>query len=106
MKISDIVINKINRLKVGYIFTYKDFDVPLNNKSALKMAINRLASSGKIIRLSKGRFFKPEVSEFGPLRPLEYQVVKDLLEEDNKIIGYLTGISIFNQFGLTTQVQN
>lgn len=32
------------------------------------------------------------------------QVVKDLLEENGKITGYLTGFSIYNQLGLTTQV--
>ncbi len=106
MKISDIVVNRINRFKAGYIFTYDDFDVPVENMSALKMALNRLVDSGKIIRLSKGRYYKPEVSEFGSLRPQEYQVVKDLLESDNKIIGYLTGIFAFNKLGLTTQVSN
>jgi hypothetical protein len=106
MKISDIVINRINRFKAGYIFTYEDFDVPVENRSALKMALNRLVGSGKIIRLSKGRYYKPELSEFGALRPREYQIVKDLLEQDNKIIGYLTGIGAYNQLGLTTQVSN
>ena len=106
MKISDIVINRINRLKTGYIFTYEDFNIPVENRSALKMALNRLVGSGKIIRLSKGRYYKPELSEFGALRPHEYQIVKDLLEQDNKIIGYLTGISIYSQLGLTTQVSN
>jgi len=106
MKISDIVVNRINRFKAGYIFTYEDFDIPVENMSALKMALNRLVDSGKIIRLSKGRYYKPEESEFGSLRPQEYQVVKDLLESDNKIIGYLTGIYAFNKLGLTTQVSN
>jgi hypothetical protein len=106
MKISDIVINRINRFKAGYIFTYEDFDVPVENMSALKMALNRLVDSGKIVRLSKGRYYKPEVSEFGSLRPQEYQVVKDLLESDKKIIGYLTGIYAFNKLGLTPQVSN
>lgn len=106
MKVSDIVINRINRFKAGYIFTYNDFNVSVENMSALKMALNRLVDSGKIIRLSKGRYYKPEVSEFGSLRPQEYQVVKDLLESDNKIIGYLTGIYAFNNLGLTTQVSN
>jgi hypothetical protein len=32
--------------------------------------------------------------------------VKDLLENDGKISGYLTGYSIYNQLGLTTQVSN
>ena len=70
------------------------------------MALTRLVAVGKIKRLSKGQYYKPEVSEFGALRPPEYQVVKDLLEEDNKIIGYLTGVSIYNKFGLTTQMSN
>jgi hypothetical protein len=106
MKVSDIVANKINRFKAGYVFTYDSFDVPVENMSALKMALNRLVSAGKIVRLSKGQFYKPEKSEFGNLHPLEYQVVKDLLEEDNKIVGYITGGSVYNGLGLTTQVYN
>lgn len=106
MKISDIVVNKINRLKTGYVFTYDDFDVPVKNLSALKMALNRLANAGKIVRLSKGLYYKPEVTEFGALRPHEYQLVKDLLEDNSRIIGYLTGVSIYNKLGLTTQVSD
>ncbi|NQU82145.1 MAG: hypothetical protein HQ543_11555 [Bacteroidetes bacterium] len=106
MKVSDIVINKINRFKSGYVFTYNVFDIPVNNIGALKMALNRLVNSGKIIRLSKGQFYKPEITEFGVLRPPEYQVVKDLLEDNGKIIGYLTGVSTFNKIGLTTQLSN
>jgi len=106
MKITDIVINRINRFKSGYIFTYSDFDIPVDKIEALKKTLSRLVHSGKIIRLSKGQFYKPEVSEFGNLRPQEYQVVKDLLEDDNRVIGYLTGVSAFNKLGLTTQVSN
>jgi len=106
MKVSDIVINKINRFKSGYVFTYDVFDIPVNNIGALKMALNRLVSSGKIVRLSKGLFYKPEITEFGVLRPPEYQVVKNLLEDNGIIIGYLTGVSAFNKLGLTTQLSN
>jgi hypothetical protein len=106
MKITDIVIYKINRFKNGYIFTYNDFDIPVEKGDALKKSLSRLVASGKIVRLSKGQFYKPEISQFGTLRPTEYQVVKDLLEVDNKVIGYLTGLSIFNELGLTTQVSN
>jgi hypothetical protein len=70
------------------------------------MSLNRLVSSEKIVRLSKGQFYKPEITDFGTLRPSEYQVVKDLLEDDQKIIGYLTGVSAFNKLGLTTQISN
>jgi hypothetical protein len=106
MKITDIVINRINRFKTGYVFTYNDFDVPVDKTEALKKTLSRLVASGKIIRLSKGQFYKPEFTEFGPLRPKEYQVVKDLLEEGKRVIGYLTGVSAFNELGLTTQVSN
>ncbi len=106
MKITDIVINRINRFKTGYVFTYKDFDIPVNKTEALKKTLSRLVASGKIIRLSKGQFYKQEITEFGALRPHEYQVVKDLLEANNKVIGYLSGVSIYNKLGLTTQVSN
>lgn len=106
MKVSDIVVNKVNRLKTGYVFTYDDFDIPVNKVEALKKILSRLVASGKIVRLSKGQFYKPEKAEFGFLKPLEYQIVKDLLEKNNKIVGYITGVSIYNKLGLTTQVSN
>lgn len=106
MKITDIVVNRINRFKSGYVFTYNDFEIPVDKIEALKKALSRMVASGKVVRLSKGRLYKPEVSEFGSLRPQEYQVVKDLLEDDQKIIGYLSGVSAFNKLGLTTQISN
>jgi predicted transcriptional regulator of viral defense system len=106
MKITDIVVNRIKRFKSGHVFTYDVFDVPVDKSEALKKALSRLVASGKIVRLSKGQFYKPEISDFGTLRPSEYQVVKDLLEVDQKIIGYLTGVSALNKLGLTTQISN
>lgn len=106
MKISDYIIDKINRFQAGYVFTYTDFVLPAKNADALMKALNRLVASGKLRKLSKGRFYKPQMSEFGELKPDIYQVVKDLLEKDSKISGYLTGYSIYSQLGLTTQVPN
>lgn len=106
MKVTDIVLNKVGRLPVDYVFTYKDFNVPGSNKEAVIKALNILLSKGKINKISKGRFYKPEKSVLGELLPAQTQVVKDLLEENGKIVGYLTGLSVFNTFGLTTQVSN
>ena len=106
MKISDIVRNKINRLATGYVFTYDDFDISVENISALKLALNRMVKSGEIERISKGRFYKAKQGITGKLNPDEYEIVKDLLEDNNRIVGYLTGLSIFNRFGLTTQLSN
>ncbi|HBV17526.1 DUF6088 family protein [Epilithonimonas ginsengisoli] len=106
MKTSDIVKVKIDRLATGYIFTYKDFTLSVENKEAIIKALNRLVEKGKIKKISKGKFYKPESTVFGELLPDQYQIVKDLLEENNKITGYLTGYSIYNSLGLTTQVSN
>jgi hypothetical protein len=78
----------------------------VKNREAVIKALNRMAASGKIAKLAKGKYYKPEVTVFGNLRPAQAQVVKDLLEENGRTVGYLTGYSIYNQLGLTTQVSN
>ncbi|MEX2350245.1 MAG: DUF6088 family protein, partial [Flavobacteriaceae bacterium] len=87
-------------------FTYEDFTDTVNKKEAIIKALNRMAASGRITKLSKGKYYKPEKTVFGELKPNQSQNVKDLLEDDGKTIGYLTGYSIYNQLGLTTQVSN
>ena len=106
MKVTENIVNAINRLPKGYVFTYSDFTTEVKSKEAVIKALNRMAASGKIVKLAKGKYYKPETTPFGNLQPNQAQVVKDLLEENGKIIGYLTGYSIYNQLGLTTQVSN
>lgn len=106
MKTSEYISFTIDRLPKGYIFTYADFTTEVNKKEAVIKALNRMVESGKIAKLSKGKYYKPESTPFGKLQPSQAQIVKDLMENDGKIIGYLTGYSIYNQLGLTTQVSN
>jgi hypothetical protein len=106
MKATDYISFTIDRLPKGYIFTYEDFISEVKSKEAAIKALNRMVSAGKIAKLSKGKYYKPEITVFGNLEPNQYQVVKDLLEDGNKITGYLTGYSIYSQLGLTTQISN
>ena len=106
MKTSEYIVYTIGRLPKGYVFTYADFITEVNNKEAIIKALNRMVASNKIVKLSKGKFYKPETTVFGNLQPNQAQIVKDLLENDGKLIGYLTGYSIYNKLGLTTQVSN
>lgn len=106
MKTTAYIAFKIDRLPKGYVFTYADFTTEVIQKEAVIKALNRMVASGKIAKLSKGKYYKPENTPFGNLQPNQSQVVKDLLEENGKITGYLTGYSIYNQLGLTTQVSN
>ncbi|MCK9255200.1 MAG: hypothetical protein GX793_00825 [Bacteroidales bacterium] len=106
MKVSEYILFTIGKLPKGFIFTYTDFNTEQNNKEAIIKALNRLVASGKIEKLSKGKFYKPETTPFGKLQPKQSQIVKDLLETNGKVTGYLTGFSIYNQLGLTTQISN
>ena len=106
MKVSEYIRDSINRLPKGHVFTYDDFSMEVKNKEAIIKALNRMVISGKIEKLSKGKYYKPEKTPFGRLQPSQEQIVKDLLIEDGKIVGYLTGYSMYNQLGLTTQVSN
>ena len=106
MKTTDYIAYIIDRFPKGFVFTYADFNSEVSQKQALIKALNRMVISGKIAKLSKGKYYKPETTPFGDLLPNQKQVVKDLLEEKGKINGYLTGYSIYNQLGLTTQVSN
>ncbi|MHA8050198.1 DUF6088 family protein [Aquirufa sp. ROCK-SH2] len=106
MKITEYISFTIDRLPKGYVFTYNDFNVEVNQKEATIKALNRMVASGKLAKLSKGKYYKPENTPFGNLQPSQDQVVKDLLKDNGKITGYLTGFSIYNLLGLTTQVSN
>lgn len=106
MNVTDYISYIVDRLPKGYVFTYKDFLNKVDQKEAIIKALNRMAATGKIEKLSKGKFYKAEKSPFGKLQPDQSQVVKDLLEDSGKVTGYLTGYSIFNQLGLTTQISN
>ena len=106
MNISDIIRSRVDRFSRGYVFTFGDFVDMVESKEGLIKALNRLAASGEIAKLAKGKYYKPEQSPFGKLPPNQYQVVKDLLERDGRVEGYLTGLSMYSTLGLTTQVSN
>jgi hypothetical protein len=106
MKATDYISFTIDRLPKGYVFTYADFGSEVKSKEAIIKALNRMVVAGKIAKLSKGKYYKPESTVFGNLEPNQYQVVKDLLEDGNKITGYLTGYSMYSKLGLTTQISN
>lgn len=106
MKTAEKVKIRIDAFENGFVFTYADFDIEMNESEALKKYLNRLVESNKIKRLSKGRFYKPKKGIINDLKPNEDEVVKDLLIDGNKTVGYITGYSIFNSLKFTTQVSN
>ena len=51
------IVKTINRLPKGYVFTYADFTIEVKSKEAVIKALNRMAASGKIIKLAKGKYY-------------------------------------------------
>lgn len=100
----DIIKNTIAKFPSGFIFTTSDFSVATENPKLVNKILNDFVEIGVLRKLSKGRFYKPQIGKFGELPPDTYQVVKDLIEKDGKMIGYLTGYTAFNDLGLTTQI--
>ena len=103
---SKTIEQTVKSFRTDYVFTYRDLGLSPESSANAIRKLNRMADMGVIKRLSKGRFYKPKKTMFGNLKPSQEEVVKDLLEKDGKIIGYLTGVSIFGQLGLTTQISN
>lgn len=105
MKVSDYIENTINKFPKGFVFSSNNFGNEVS-KGAIIKTLNRMVESGKLQKISKGKFYKPETSVFGELEPPKEQIVKDLLFDDGKVTGYLTGLSIYNTLGLSSQVSN
>jgi hypothetical protein len=106
MRTSAEILNVIDSFKEGYVFIYNELGFKPEKTNAVIIALNRLVKDDKLRKLSKGKYYKPQMTAFGELKPDTNQVVKDLLRKDGKVIGYLTGFSIFNSLRLTTQVSN
>ncbi len=106
MNISKEIRKKIVVFPDDYVFKASDFEMESQNQSAVVKALNRMAATGEITKLSKGKFYKPRKTQFGELKPSAYQIAKDYIERDGKLIGYITGYSAYNALGLTTQISS
>lgn len=67
-------------------------------------AMERLQKKGLLRRISKGRFYKPKMTVFGEKRPNEFELLKPYLYKKGQRMAYITGIRLYNQLGLTTQL--
>jgi hypothetical protein len=101
---TETIRNTISNFPIGLVFTPRDFPIDASKQATVNRILNNMVAAGQIRRAFKGCFYKPQMTEFGELPLDTYQIVKDLLEKNGKVIGYLTGYTAFNDLGLTTQV--
>lgn len=95
----------------AYVISYLKIQDNLEKQKIfanINVIINRLNSENIIKTFTKGIYYKPIKNIFGEM-PLDKEKVinkKYLQDENNNVIGYITGVKLFNQLGLTTQVPN
>ncbi len=99
-KIRDVVFS----FEEGTMFKYDDLTINKSNYAAATKAIERMISKNVVNRISKGLFYKPKKSLFGDLKPNEEQMLRPYMYEGDNRIAYITGLSLYNRIGLTTQV--
>jgi hypothetical protein len=94
----------INKIPEGKTFGYLDIGIAREKYLTAAKALERFQKEGLIKRVSKGVFYKPKLSVFGELEPEYNELLQAYLFENGKRIAYITGTSLYNQLGLTTQM--
>lgn len=100
----EIIAERINRFRTGYIFTSSDFYDIVNDSVQVSRILRQLVQEGKIRKVSKGQFDRPKQTIFGTMGPSEDWMLQDFLMDGKNIIGYISGTQAFASLGLTTQI--
>lgn len=81
-------------------------ELPCVSKDALRQEMKRLTDEGKLIRLYNGVYYKPYKTIFGTNGKMSINkfLEKKYLLKGNKSIGFISGISMFNKYGFTSQI--
>ncbi|GHT32318.1 hypothetical protein FACS189434_03790 [Bacteroidia bacterium] len=104
MTITQKIQKQISKLADGTTFKYEQLGIEPQEYTAAAKALERFVNKGVIKRISTGVFYKPKQTVFGELKPNEEEVLKPYLFEHGKRIAYITGTSLYNRMGLTTQI--
>lgn len=104
MTVAQKIEKSINRFPVGETFKYDRLNIKAKEYSAATKAMQRFIEKGTVKRVSTGLFYKPKESMFGDLSPREEKLIEPYLYENGKRIAYITGLSLYNRLGLTSQV--
>jgi len=104
MTIAQQIYKRIEKMADGVTFKYSELGVDPEQYEAAIKALVRLQEKGVINRMAKGLYYKPKQSLFGELQPSDEELLRPYLFDGKKRFAYITGISLYNRMGLTTQV--
>ena len=106
MVASHEIEKRILTMESDRVFSVADLGFPSEWYDNVRMKLSRLGKLGQVVKVSKGKYYRPRQTVFGILQPSREETVKDLLVKNGKTIGYLTGYTIWNKMGLTSQISN
>ena len=118
MNCNSMVVNYINNCEKNepiFIEDIKEYIMQFYNEAEkenvynnIKAILNRLTKENRIKTAYKGIYYIPKVNIFGeiPLAIRKIVQYKYLVDKLGNVKGYITGATLFNQVGLTTQVPN
>lgn len=104
MKVTNKIGELISQIAEGEVFTINQLKLQTSEYQAAVKALGRMTGSGIVKRVMPGKYYKPEKTPFGELKPSEEQLLRPYLFNNGKRIAYITGTSLYNRMGLTTQV--
>jgi hypothetical protein len=104
MKLAEQIRNKILALPEESTFGYAELCIAKEDYQTAAKALERLQKKETIKKISKGVFYKPKQTIFGEIKPDYNEQLKPFLFKNGKRIAYVTGTSLYNQLGLTTQL--
>lgn len=106
MTTSKKIASVVNGFFPGQLFQYDQLNIHPDEFSAAVKALGRMVNDGQLRRATPGKYYKPEKTVFGELKPSEEQLLKPYLFAGGRRIGYVTGNALYNKMGLTTQIAN
>lgn len=103
MKVAEQIRNTIEGIPESQPFGYADLGIDKADFVTAAKALERLQKNGTIRKVSKGVFYKPEMTRYGALG-LDYNALLNrFLFKDGERVGYVTGGELYNKLNLTTQ---
>jgi hypothetical protein len=106
MVASQLIENKIACIEPTKVFTIEDLDFPREWRENVRIKLGRMVKLGVLEKAGRGKYYKPKTSVFGNIGPSSNEIVKDLIHDNGVLSGYVTGYTIWNQMGLTSQISN
>ena len=104
MGIARAVQKEVENMPAGQVFGYQALSEYTNSSTAVVRAVNRLVEKKKLSRFSSGKFYVPKTGLLGAQSLSDNELIRATLYKNGKLRGYVTGLALFNQLGLTTQI--